>query len=559
MLATRIKDKKIECIVFVLFAISLAVVGIFHEPWFDEAQAWQIARCASLKEILFVIPHYEGHPALWHLMLLLPAKLGFPYEFSLGLFSYVAILLSGWLILFHSSFPKIVKCLLPFHYFVFYQNGVVSRPYGYMTLALMLMALTFKKRNEHPWRFMLSMAFLCALSGYGIVIAGGVALAWTLEICAEKQWKLKPSLLIKDGRVISLGALLLLALILIVQIMPRSNTFAFSIERANPVWKCMLYSFFAMIPDASLLNILECEGMPRFSALDPSQFCIAIVLGIIFLIAVYFCSTKRNRSYFFIPYLFFALFTGVVYFSAHHMGISISLIVFWFWVAFEDDKRGKAGQAIFERLKLSEKDANSLKKVGVLLALIPIVMPVIWTAVASLNDIRYDYFNSRGTTKFLKNHGMENVTVLVEWGEVTESDWSDEKFFEKVNAYGLDVSVDPVSIMPYFDHNFCINLNGGRDDMAYAAHRFASADESREEFRKLKAMGLPDAIFGHIDLKRIYGEEATGVKYVPVYKITPRYISVWKIFRTFGDSFKSRYIYVREDMLEKYGLERINE
>ena len=111
--------------------------------------------------------------------------------------------------------------------------------------------------------------------------------------------------------------------------------------------------------------------------------------------------------------------------------------------------------------------------------------------------------------------------------------------------------------MPYFEHNFCINLNGGRDDMAYARHQFASAEESREVFRQLKEQGPPDLVVGLIDLDRIYGDEVSRKDYVPVYKISPRYISVWKMLRTFGDSFKTRYIYMRADLAEQYGIKPI--
>ena len=65
--------------VVILYCVLHFVIGHYHEPWFDEAQAWQIAKCASIKEILFKIPHYEGHPPLWHLILAIPAKLGVPY------------------------------------------------------------------------------------------------------------------------------------------------------------------------------------------------------------------------------------------------------------------------------------------------------------------------------------------------------------------------------------------------------------------------------------------------------------------------------------------------
>ena len=68
-------EKKLEYITLFLFVLTYCIITVFHEPWFDEAQAWQIAKCASLKEIFFEIPHYEGHPPLWWLLLSIPARL----------------------------------------------------------------------------------------------------------------------------------------------------------------------------------------------------------------------------------------------------------------------------------------------------------------------------------------------------------------------------------------------------------------------------------------------------------------------------------------------------
>ncbi len=131
-----IKNKKAECIAFTAYVIGLIVIVLFHEEWFDEAQAWEIARCASLKDILFKIPHYEGHPPLWHLLLVPFAKTGMPFKFSLH---FLAILFSTsamGLLIFKSPFPRIIRCLLPFTYFFFYQYGVVARPYSLMMLAI---------------------------------------------------------------------------------------------------------------------------------------------------------------------------------------------------------------------------------------------------------------------------------------------------------------------------------------------------------------------------------------------------------------------------------------
>ncbi len=548
---------KTEWVVFIIFLVLLCVVNFFHEPWFDEAQAWQIARCASLKDILFEIPHYEGHPALWHLMLFLPAKLGFSYELTLKAFSIVAIGLSGWLLIFKSPFPKIVKFLLPFHYFVFYQNGVISRPYGYMTLALILMAVAFSGRNDKPLKFVASMILLCMLSGFGIVLAGGIAIAWVLEICIEKEWRFFQTNFWKDRRILILIILLVIATILILQILPKSNTFAMSIQASNPIWVCLLYSFFAMIPDSTLVNVLECEGMPKYSIFDTRQFIIAIIIGLVFLILITLYSTKRNFFYFFIPYVLYSVFTSLIYFSAHHLCIIVAFLIFWFWIASLDDKRGFTFLKRFQQLKISSQDKEKIRLFGIIIFLLPVLIPVVWTIVASVHEIKYDYFNSKGIASFIKQHGLENASFIVEWGEVIDEDWTEEEYFEKINAFGLDVSINPVSVMPYFDHNFCVNLNNGDDDKAYNIHRFANAEESREVFEKLRAKGTPDGVIGMINLSKIYGEEVSMKDYVPIYKILPRYVSIWKIFNTFGDSFKTRYIYLRKDLLERYGVERV--
>ena len=53
---------------FCFTAFSLYIAP-FHEIWADEVQAFLIARDASFSEILTVIPHQEGQPVLWHLLL----------------------------------------------------------------------------------------------------------------------------------------------------------------------------------------------------------------------------------------------------------------------------------------------------------------------------------------------------------------------------------------------------------------------------------------------------------------------------------------------------------
>ena len=161
--------------VLAIYCVLHLVMTVFHEPWYDEAEAWQIARCASLRDILLTIPHYEGHPPLWHLILAIPAKMGMPYELSLSMVSLLFSAGAVALFLKYAPFNESVKAFVPFTYFVFYQYSAVSRPYCMMMLAMVLVAVTWQARNIKPIPFVVSMAFLCLTSSYGIIIAGGIS------------------------------------------------------------------------------------------------------------------------------------------------------------------------------------------------------------------------------------------------------------------------------------------------------------------------------------------------------------------------------------------------
>ena len=106
---------------FLIYVISHIVLCIYHEPWYDECVAWMIAKYTSVKDIIFYVPHFEGHPPLWHLILKLFAFFYVDFHIALSilviLFSSVAV----YLILFYSPFRRIIKLIFPFTYFIFYQ------------------------------------------------------------------------------------------------------------------------------------------------------------------------------------------------------------------------------------------------------------------------------------------------------------------------------------------------------------------------------------------------------------------------------------------------------
>ena len=176
------KEHLHNSLILLLYIIGVAFTMYHNEPWFDVAQAWQIARCATLKEIFFVIPHYEGHTPLWYLILLPFAKSGLPYDFSLKLVNLVFSASAMAVLIWKSPFPKPIRYALPFTYFLFYQYGVISRPYSILMLGFFLAASFYKERDTKPMRFVLALFLICATCSYGIVLSGGIAILWVFEI-----------------------------------------------------------------------------------------------------------------------------------------------------------------------------------------------------------------------------------------------------------------------------------------------------------------------------------------------------------------------------------------
>ena len=180
----HIKGRMPERLAVSLYLVGHILMMFVHEPWFDEALAWLIARDSSLYEILFVAPHYEGHPSLWHLVLMPFAKLGAPYELSLNLVSLIFSGIAVVLFIYKAPFKRIIRLLIPFTYFFFYQYSVVSRPYCMLMLAFVLMAMTYKNRSEQPGRFILTLWFMCLTCAYGMVVACGICFVWLIEMFA---------------------------------------------------------------------------------------------------------------------------------------------------------------------------------------------------------------------------------------------------------------------------------------------------------------------------------------------------------------------------------------
>lgn len=540
---------KCDVITLIIYLLGVCTVSFFHEPWFDEAQAWAIARSGSLKEILFEIPHYEGHPPLWDLILLPFAKLGAPYELSLAVVNIFFMTLAVAVLLFKSPFPKLIRCLLPFNFFLFYQYGVISRPYCIFVLAIFLAAVCYKNRNEHPVKYLLCLALMCAVHSYGIIIAGCLCIVWLIEIFTEYKKSGKLADILKDRRCWLMFCLLIFAMLVMAAIVPDENVYLggkMSSETEKKFdFSCINILFcFVIFSDSIITSFFNYAGVPSEIA---SQ--IPVIVVSILLVALFVTITYRNKKLltFLLPYGVLSIFGSFVYISPHHIGVITAFVIFVLWIIV--DESGKVLLPEYMN-KISAKIGKKLKVIVKAIAFLPLLIPIAWSCTSSYFDIRYPYWFDEAAD-FIKEYHLDDYKIMGYWQQVLNGEIDDDAFWnvdeadymwhDYPNLQGISVALNP-----YFDKNIFCYFNIDKHDKTFQYYRANTQKEAEEEFSKWREQGEPDVVIERCEITKAYPDIDVD-NYVAVKRIY--FYKPYK-FETYDQYIT---IYVTKDLFNKIG------
>lgn len=362
---------------------------VAHEPWFDEAQAWLLARDNSPLELVSRWLRYEGHPPLWYLLLWLPANLGLPYT-TMRILS-IAIAASGVILLLASNrVPLVLRWSLPFTYFVAYQFSVVSRSYVLLFPLLIGAALMYQHRMERPGVFLALLLLMSHVSVHGLALAWGLLAiylfdAWRLERMKKVSWLRVPSALF----FVMLVNLVLLAL--------------------------MLYP----PADLSIKSRLDLSlaGMANVVvfAFGQSLFGVGVFSGAAILILIcWFLLTGVLRE-FLVLTLSVAPFLGL-YYNLWHEGIVSFILIFVIVLSFTKE------------IVPASRGERMLRSLALLTALAFSLNQGWWTLEALRNDINDVYSGSLSAAEYIKSNEIDETSL-----------------------YGAGFSA--LAIQPYFEEN----------------------------------------------------------------------------------------------------------
>ncbi len=182
---TRFRVGAAEIVTLCIYAAMLAWAIPHHEPWADEAQAWQIARTLPLAQMFHVLS-YEAHPALWYICLWVLSRLHVSYAgmhwiaAAVG-FSGVAVLVTA------SPFPRFIKLLLPFTFYLAFQYAIVARSYVLVPLLIFLCAYFWPKKLERPLTISLCLGLLANVAPHAAAISGGFAIVYLVDLWLSRR------------------------------------------------------------------------------------------------------------------------------------------------------------------------------------------------------------------------------------------------------------------------------------------------------------------------------------------------------------------------------------
>jgi hypothetical protein len=144
-----------------------------HEMYVDEGQAWLIARDSG--NLLELVQHlrYEGHPALWYLLIYLPAHLS-ANLCGCRLLNYVLSVAMAWLVLSERRIPLAMRVMSVFSVSVFFYMGVVARSYMLAAVLLVGAARCLLADRPRHWLAMGLLALAINAHVFAIPVAAGI-------------------------------------------------------------------------------------------------------------------------------------------------------------------------------------------------------------------------------------------------------------------------------------------------------------------------------------------------------------------------------------------------
>ncbi len=373
-----------------------------HVNWRDEAQSWLLAKELSPIE-LFRQMKYEGHPCMWHLVLMPFAKLGFPY-ITMNIISLSVMTISAWLFLRYSNFNVLWQAMILFssNFVLFYP--VVSRSYCLAALIICLLAMFYSKRHEKPYIYGLLLALMVQTHIVMLPMAGVMSVFWLVEAILNYKKNRESTYLKRQA--LGLTMPLVSLIILLLQIMGATSSSAFNVtgRSLSQLISKTVTTFFRIMSDSEMF-----------------AFRAAMTVLFVAVLAVIFVQSIKKKDYESIKVMAIAMisvFAQIVFYIFMYSinmqrYILIRFILIWmFWVLFANRK------------------INSKVLIGVVVCVLLLLNGNFYLKEFP-NHVKVSYSDSKKCAEFIDKNIPSDAPVIVNYAPPTSAilPYSDRDFF----------------------------------------------------------------------------------------------------------------------------------
>jgi len=395
------RDRILLTATFVAY-VAVVFLGVaVHEPWWDEAQSWLLARDAPIAELLTRDLAYEGHPPLWYLILAIPARLHLPYK-SIDVVSSLIGIAGVVLLLRLRRVPIAARIILPFTLYCAYQYTVVSRSYVLLPPLLFAILAIYEERDRRIIPFALLLVGLSEVSLYGVALAAGLVLLFVIDL-----WRGRLHLAsVPPWKVIMSGSLVVLHTIALAVLLRLPSDLS---SRAGVDLTFRISSIAREAWPALSHNLIIQADEPRM-----------VIFALLMTIVLGLWLWRRDAITEFVVLFAVLLPVAAIYFSPWHEGI-------FFWT-----------MAFVVLLALSRPRPRTSGDVLAYAVLVIVLCSHCWWTFRSLSyDVRANFTGSRDAARYIADHGIDQSRL-----------------------FGAGVRC--IELQPYFPHNLFANYRDGR-------------------------------------------------------------------------------------------------
>jgi len=172
----------------VFCAVGLTLL-FHHEMWRDEMHAWLIARESTSIFNLYEILRYDGHPGLWHIILM-PLTYYSPTGLAMQLVHFLIAACAAWIFLAKAPFTQLQKVLFIFGYFSFFEYSIIARNYALGLLFIWIFCSLYTKPQKNYWLIGITIALLANTSILATIVALSLLAVLFFDFLFERQQQL---------------------------------------------------------------------------------------------------------------------------------------------------------------------------------------------------------------------------------------------------------------------------------------------------------------------------------------------------------------------------------